>query len=333
MTAERPRVDLLMFGGTIAMRAGPNGVTPGLDAEDLLAALGPLTDRLDVHPRTARIAASANLGLDDIRAMVDSIAAAARQGTAGVVIVQGTDTLEEVAFALDLVAPPGTAVVLTGAMRNPTLAGADGLANLAAALAVAADPFAREAGPLVVIADEIHSARWVRKGHASRPHAFNSEPLGPVGWVSEGRPRILAASRRGRAVPLPPPDAAPKRVGLVTTWLGDDGVLLQTAGEAGFDGLVIEAFGAGHLSEAVAEIALSLAGRIPVVLATSTGQGEVFQRTYGYAGAEIHLREGGLIAAGPLSGRKARLQLELLLCTGLDRDGVAFAADMLPLRL
>ncbi|MDP1142399.1 asparaginase domain-containing protein, partial [Klebsiella pneumoniae] len=90
----------------------------------------------------------------------------------GVVVVQGTDTLEETAFLLDLACAPGTPVVVTGAMRRPDLPGADGPANLAAALAVAADPGCAGLGVLAVLADEIHAARHVRKTHTTSVATF-----------------------------------------------------------------------------------------------------------------------------------------------------------------
>jgi L-asparaginase len=318
---------VLMFGGTIAMQSdGGPGVTPTMTGEALVAALGPAAAPFDLSVETVRLAPSANLGLADVRAMLERIEAAKAAGRQGVVIALGTDTLEEVAFALDLLAPDGVAVVLTGAMRNPTLPGADGIANLLAALQVAATPFAQGCGPVVVINDEIHAARFVRKAHPFSLGAFTSSPLGPIGWISEGRPRRLTNPVRSPALRLA--DGPLKRVALLTTWLGDDGALLSAAIEAGFDGLVIEGFGAGHLPEALAPIAGAAAQAMPVVLASSTGPGETGRRTSGFVGGEIDHIGRGQIPAGTLSGRKARLYLSLLLQAGADIDAVraAFAA-------
>src|SRR3546814_1927587 len=73
----------------------------------------------------------------------------------------------------------------TGAMRNPSLPGADGPANLLAAVRVAVCARAHGMGCLVVLNDEIHAARFVRKAHTSSPAAFTSGPAGQLGWLSE----------------------------------------------------------------------------------------------------------------------------------------------------
>jgi L-asparaginase len=78
--------------------------------------------------------------------------------------------------------------VVTGAMRNPTLAGADGPANLLAAVQTAASSAARDLGALVVFADEIHAAAWVRKTHTTSGHTFVSANGGPLGYLVKGRP-------------------------------------------------------------------------------------------------------------------------------------------------
>ena len=110
-------------------------------------------------------------------------------------VTQGTDSLEEVALALDLLWRHDEPLVVTGAMRNPMLAGADGPANVLAAALVAAAPASRRRGALVVLNDEIHAARWVRKTHSTSPAAFVSAPAGPVG-LAAAKPVVLA-SRTG----------------------------------------------------------------------------------------------------------------------------------------
>src|SRR5690606_35815882 len=136
---------------------------------------------------------SASLGFDDLLALAAEIRGRlARGGVDGVVVTQGTDTLEEAAYLLDLFHTAAEPVVVTGAMRNPALAGADGPANLLAAVRTAAHPASRGRGVLVVLADQIHAASRVRKTHTSGVGAFTSPDSGPLGLVAEGDPWFLS---------------------------------------------------------------------------------------------------------------------------------------------
>ncbi|NRN65829.1 Asparaginase/glutaminase [Kibdelosporangium sp. 4NS15] len=181
------------LGGTIAMTASEGGgVVPALSADQLVAAVPGLADSgITVEVQDFRRVPGASLTFDDLEELIEAIRRCLADGVDGVVVTQGTDTIEETAYLLDLSLGRSEPVVVTGAMRNPTLAGADGPANLLAAVQVAASIPARDLGVLVVFADEIHAASRVRKTHSTSGFTFQSPTGGPLGYVVEGRPRIV----------------------------------------------------------------------------------------------------------------------------------------------
>jgi L-asparaginase len=320
-------VALFTLGGTISMAGstgGPDrGVVSRLTGADLAAAVPGLADlgqELEIHD--VRAVPSASLTFAQVLAVVDAAAKAVEAGATGVVLTQGTDTLEETAFLVDLVWPHPEPFVVTGAMRNPTLAGPDGPANLLAAARVAAAAEARDLGALVVFSDEIHAARWARKQHATSTGTFGSPNAGPVGHVIEGRPRVLARPVRLPVLPRPEVDRLEAtRVALHTVTLDDDGALLDRVAET-HQGLVLAGFGVGHVPAWLAEPLGALATRIPVVLTSRTGSGSVLRSTYGAVGSETDLRRRGLLDGQLLDPFKARVLLRLLLATGADRTAI-----------
>lgn len=318
------QVAVFGLGGTISMAAtgaGP-GVIPSLSAAELLAAVpGLQRTGIALDVTDFRRLPGASLGFDDVLALSATIADRLAAGADGIVVIQGTDTIEETAYLLDLLHPGEQPIVVTGAMRNPTLAGADGPANLLAAVQVAAAADLRGQGALVVFADQIHAARRVRKTHTTSPATFRSPDGGPLGQVIEGRPVLLA--RLGNRTVAPAGSGAP-RVALVTMAFGDDGLLLD--GLAGrVDGLVLAALGAGHVPESLVPALADLARTMPVVLASRTGSGSVLAATYAFAGSESDLRQRGLIPAGFLDPFKARLLLRVLVAAGADDSTIRAA--------
>ncbi|MER7174606.1 asparaginase [Streptomyces mesophilus] len=312
-------VTLFTLGGTIAMAGRPSGgVVPRLSGAELTAAVPALAEYgLDV--RDAHAVPSANLTFAQLYEVVDAASRAVKAGATGVVVTQGTDTLEETAYLLDLIWPHPQPLVLTGAMRNPTLAGADGPANLLAAVRVAAAPEARDLGALLVFNDEIHAARRVRKTHATSTATFASPNTGPLGHVIEGRVRVLTRPPR---LPALTPAAGGPRVALHTVTLDDDGALLPGLATT-HQGLVVAAYGVGHVPAGLAPVLGELATRIPVVLTSRTGAGSVLTSTYGAPGSETDLLSRGLVNGGLLDPYKARVLLRVLLSAGAAHEDIA----------
>ena len=317
-----PRVAVFTLGGTIAMQAtSGEGVAPALSASDLLAAVPGLGDAgLELTIQDVVNKPGASLSFCDLFGLADAISTALGDGFAGVVVIQGTDTIEETAYLLDLLVASDAPVVVTGAMRNPSLAGPDGPANILAAIRVAASGCARGLGCVVVMNDQVHAARWVAKAHTASPAAFVSPGFGPLGHIAEGRVDI-PVRLRDRSPRLGPVPRLPVRVGLVTIALGDDDVLIDALADHA-DGLVVAGFGAGHVPAGTVASLARLAARMPVVLTSRTGAGPVHHRTYGFPGSETDLLARGLISAGYLAPLKARVLLHLLIATGADRDRI-----------
>nr|WP_275106897.1 asparaginase [Nocardia terpenica] len=312
------RVAVFALGGTIAMTSSADGgVVPALSAQQLVGGVPGLAGSgVEVEVVDFRQVSGASLTFSDVTALAGAIRVLP-EGVDGVVVTQGTDTVEETSYLLDLLHAGERPVVVTGAMRNPMLAGADGPANLLGAVLTAAHPEARGQGCLVVFDDEIHAARRVHKTHTAATGAFRSPDGGPLGYLVEGRPRFL--NRLPHRFLVPADNVAGLRIPIHTIVLGDDGTALHPlAGR--IDGLVVAAFGAGHVPADLVPVLERLVGEVPVVLASRTGAGAVLETTYGFAGSERDLLARGLIPAGFLTPIKARILLAALLATGCDRD-------------
>lgn len=318
-----PLVALGSLGGTITMTSTQpgTGVTPTAGAGDLVAAVPGLRDMAEVQPTTLGSVPGASLTFDHILAALAWARGEVEAGASGVVLVQGTDTLEESAYLLDLFWDRAEPLVVTGAMRHPQQAGADGPANLLASVATAAAPRLRGAGVVVVLDDEVHAASRVRRTDSTALHAFTSPAAGPLARLVERDPVVLARPDRPGHLPTPEPGSR-VRVGLLESSLDDRADLVRLLVSQGYDGLVLGAFGVGHVSDATAEAVSDVVGQVPVVVASRTGGGSTLTRTYGFTGSESDLLARGAVLSGWLDARKSRVLLWALLSLGHDGDTI-----------
>jgi len=155
-----PTVLMISLGGTITMtRDQSGGIVPTLDADDLARTVPGLGTVARIETLSPFRKPGASLTIDDLISVARLLNDGLSGGAAGAIVIQGTDTIEETAFVLDRLVAGDRPVIVTGAMRGPEAAGADGPANLLASTIVAASPSATGRGVLVVLNDEIHAAR------------------------------------------------------------------------------------------------------------------------------------------------------------------------------
>ncbi|MGZ3632008.1 MAG: asparaginase [Candidatus Limnocylindrales bacterium] len=318
------RVAVLFTGGTISMRQVEQGggAVPTLDGAALLATVPGLEAIAEVEPIDWGLVPASHLSFAQLLELAGLLRAAlARPEIEGAVVVQGTDVIDETAFAFDLLVPGHKPVVVTGAMRNAGEDGYEGPLNLRAAVRCAAAPDLRGQGALVVLGGRILPADDALKVHTTAYAAFEAPNDGPLGAVTDEAVHVTR-QRLGRRALAPLPDRAAEPIPLLTAHIASDGALLRLAQRDGARGFVVAATGSGNTHpDLLAAAREAMAAGTPVALASRCGAGGV-RPAYGFPGGSLTWARAGALLAGTLSGPKARIALALGLGAGLDEPGL-----------
>ncbi|HUR16972.1 MAG TPA: asparaginase [Candidatus Limnocylindrales bacterium] len=307
------RVALVFTGGTISMRpdAAAGGLRPAMSGAEILARVDGLDRIAEVEVVDWGLVPASHMSMAtilELAALMGELLG--RPDIDGVVLVQGTDTIEETAFAFDLLLPPDQPVVVTGAMRDTSAADYDGPRNILEAVGHAALDAAQDrSGVTVVLGGVAVGAEAVVKAHATAMDAF--------------RRREGAAEHPWKRLPrLPGPREAVDDVHLIVATTGMHGTLVRGVAGGRPRGLVIAATGSGNTHPDLLAAATELMGSGTIVaLTTRTAGGMV---TPGYAfpgGGATWLRAGALMSR--LDGLKTRVALALALAAGLGREEIA----------
>jgi L-asparaginase len=322
-TNPRARIAVVFTGGTISMRHDPvaGGNVPTMTGADILAQVPGIDAIADIEPIERGRTPASHFTFPALFELWRTISAAmADDSIDGVVVVQGTDTIEETAFFFDLLHAGPKPIVVTGAMRAASLPDYDGPANLRDAVAAAADPALADSGVVVVLAGSIEPADDVIKAHTTAFDTFRSLNVGSLGKMEAGR-AVLSRSRGARRHVAA--TRAADRVHLVTATVAMDGTPIDALLAGGVDGFVVEATGGGNTSAGLlAGAERAMASGVPVVLTTRCPSGAA-NGDYAFPGGGATWLRAGAILSGHLGGPKARVALALGLGAGLRPDELA----------
>lgn len=297
---------IVSTGATMFLRAVNGQMEIAVKTKDLVQQLA---IDAEINIKEIECRSGAELTFDTILKIRDVILEA-RDSHDGVIVLTGTDSMEEMAFSLDLMLSPGVPVVVTGSMRPADAVGYDGYSNLADAIAVAGSRNSRRLGVLVVMNESVHPARYIRKQDSQLPGAFQSHP-GPIAQMRLGphfyyaglpkMKRFLTLDDdklRQLNVLLWPVTAQPTRVPVS---------LLKT-----LDGMVIAGMGTGSVPQKTVEELQPWVNRIPIVISSRCPIGMSYDDQFYQGSREKYENQGfRILGYEYLNPYQARIQLML----------------------
>ncbi len=311
------KIVMIFTGGTISMKIdeGNHSVVPALNANEIVSNLfnSDLYRDLEIiefsEVPSPSITPSLMLQLSSI--IKDQLA---RDTVSGVVVVHGTDTLEETAYFLDVIVDSEKPIVVTGSMKSSSELGFDGVNNLVSSILVAKSPKSLNKGCLVVMNDSINAASEVTKTNTLTLDTFKSMDYGPLGIVDNKEViyyRTVNYTKKHLKT-----DTIENSVHFLKVYSGMDSSLIKLLiYDLHTKGIVLEALGRGNVPPAMLEgIDEAIKLSIPVIITSRCPSGRVLD-TYGYLGGGKDLTNRGCILAPNLNGQKARIKLMIALPT------------------
>ena len=309
----KKRVAVIFTGGTISMKVDERlaAAIPALSSEEIMSMVTNIDRIADIeiitfgsypgpHMTPTHIWELATLVKETIQ----------RPDIDGVVITHGTDSLEETAYFLDLNINSSKPIIFVAAMRNSSELGYDGPSNLSSAICTAVSEESINKGVLIVLNNEVNSARETTKTHTLSLDTFKSLEFGPLGIVDNDEVIFYRNIIKHDHIET---DQYESNIMLLKACVGCDSTLMNYAIANGTKGFVIEAMGRGNVPpEMVEGIDNAIKKDLPVVIVSRCPMGRVLD-SYGYPGGGKNLRDLGAIFGGNLNGQKSRIKLMLAL--------------------
>ncbi|MBE6973381.1 MAG: asparaginase [Ruminococcaceae bacterium] len=330
MSSQLRRVHLIATGGTIASKATSKTAVVGY------AGYAPsafsISDLLEAVPgaeQTAQLSAEQMFRKQSVEITDQDMVRIGRRiqevldrdEADGVVLVMGTDTIEEVSYFLHLTLKTLCPVVVVGAMRPAGVISSDGPLNLLNAIRVAAAPQSRDQGVLVVMNDHIMCARDVMKASSCKVESFSGGYYGVVGTVRNGVVTFFYRTTRPFGLTsrfsLDLPDVLP-RVDNIYLYQGCGADVMKAVLQLEPEALVIGGFGNGALHNDMRDYYREHKGeKLPILVrACRAPYGGSFG-DYGHFDEEL-----GCFPAGDMLPSKIRILMKLILTQTHDLEEI-----------
>jgi L-asparaginase len=326
----KPNIFIAATGGTIAgaqANVEQHQYTPGqIGIATVIASVPQLKDIANVTGDQVMNIASQEMTDEDWLRLARRLQAAENDSSVnGIVVTHGTDTLEETSLFVALTVSNQKPIVFTAAMRPATGISADGPMNLFNSVAVAGSPAAKSCGVMVVLNDQIHSARYVYKTNTTRLDAFSSIDSSPIGRGDTGHVDIYnncaGNAYSAPKVPIDTITSLPK-VEIISAYASMGRDQIDAAVAAGAKGLVISGVGDGNFNS-VAMAGLRDAHKKGVVIVRST---RVFSGIT-TRNSEVNDDAEGFVAANQFKPSKARVVLQIALLKNSNLADIQTAFD------
>jgi L-asparaginase len=320
---QLPRITLLALGGTIAGKSKQSTVYTGYrvavsDITEVLSSVPELSEIADIQARQLFQVASQDMASAHLLRLGKEVnQLLSREDCDGIVITQGTNTLEETAFFLNLVVHSHKPVVITGAMRPATSLSADGPMNLFRSTVVASSELAKGRGVMVVLNDQILGARDVHKTDTMTVDSFKSPLFGVMGLVADNACHFYRSGLRRHTLDsefdISKLEDLPK-VDIVYGYQDDDRGMLDSCVASGSQGIVLA--GAG-----TAAVSSRLLPAVKDAISKGLSIVRVSRSSLGLVGHNVEFDDDlyGTISGDTLNPAKARILLMLAMTITSDR--------------
>jgi len=292
-----PKVTIISTGGTIASRVDyrTGGVRPALTASDLYSVVPELADVARIDAQILFSVFSENLTAKHWKELATATAKNIAEGTDGVVIAHGTDTMGYTAaalsFALQNLPVP---VVLVGAQRSADRPSSDAASNLIGAVTTAAKaPFAEVTLAMHETPSDttvvLHRGTRTRKCHTSRRDAFKSINTSPIAKIENQKVVMVADEYRKRDPKsrLVLEAEFSDGVALIKFFPGMNPEIIDWYCKNGYKGIILEGTGLGHVSSRCNEaIKNAVKQGVVVAMTSQCVWGRINMNVY-YAGRDL----------------------------------------------